>query len=514
MAGKLKRMSQIKQLLRLHKQGQSKKSIAHHLGMSKNTVKGYLKKVEELPVGVDKLLHLEDNELETKLSSGNPAYKDDRYQRLKDHLDYYVKELQRTGVTKLLLWEEYRKNHPKGYGYSQFCHHLYQHLKTQRPSMVLEHQPGVNLFIDFAGTKLSYVDRHTGEIHPCECFVACLPYSDYTFALAIRSQRIGDSIQAIASCIHFLQGVPQILVPDNFKAAIVKADRYEPTLNQALEDLANHYGMAVVPTRSRKPKDKAAVENQVKIIYSRVYAPLRNQQFFSLEELNAAIAKQTLKHNQTRMQQKPYSREEKFIAEEQPLLKELPGEAFELRYYCELTVAKNNHVCLGIDRHYYSVHYQYIGQKVKVIYSGTMVRIYREGKLIAAHQRNYQKSGYTTLKEHLCSAHAHYLDRSPDYYRKRAEAISGHFYQLIDHVFKQDRYPEQLYKSCDGLFSLQRKTDPETFDRACKIALEHQEYRYGFIRNLIENKMIHQADLWDQPELPRHENTRGKGYYQ
>ena len=513
MAGKPKRMSQIKQLIRLHQEGKGKKSIAQILGMSKNTVKVYLQKIEDLPLSPAELLALEEPQLEAKFHGGNPAYKDPRYQNLKNQLEYFARELKRKGVTKQLLWKEYCDSHPQGYGYSQFCHHLHQYLKTQHPTMVLEHQPGDKLYIDFAGKKLSYVDAATGEIHSLECFVACLPYSDYVFAMAIRSQRIEDVIPAIVACLMYLGGVPKCLVPDNFKAAVVKAHRHNPTLNQALEDLANHYGITVLPARSGKPKDKSSVENQVKNIYSRVYAPLRHVQFFSLEEVNKAIAEKTLKHNQTRMQQKPYSREEKFIAEEKSHLNALPAEPFELRYYAELTVAKNNHICLGSHRHYYSVPYQYIGKKVKVIYTTRMVRIFLKGQPIAVHKRSFRQGGYTTEKDHLCSQHAHYKDRSPDYYRKRARAASDLLYQVIDNLFKQDRYPEQLYRSCEGLLSLQRKTESKTFDRACEIALAHGQCHYPFIYNLIENNMTEQPELWDRPDLPKHKNTRGKGYY-
>lgn len=513
MAGKPKRMSQIKQLIRLRQQGEGKKHIAQRLGMSKNTVKAYLQKIEDLPISNAELLAMEDPQLEAKLHGGNPAYKDLRYQNLKSQLEYFTRELKRKGVTKQLLWKEYRDSHPQGYGYSQFCHHLHQYLKTQHPTMVLEHQPGEKLYIDFAGQKLSYADAVTGELHSLECFVACLPYSDYTFAMAIKSQRIEEVIPAIVSCFNHLGGAPQCLVPDNFKAAVVKAHRYDPTINQALEDLANHYGMTVLPARSGKPKDKSSVENQVKIIYSRVYAPLRQEQFLSPEEVNEALAEKTLKHNQTRMQQKPYSREEKFIGEERQKLKALPKEPFELRYYQQLTVAKNNHIYLGRDKHYYSVPYQHIGRRVKVIYTTRVVRIFLEGRPVAVHKRSFRQGGYTTEKEHLCSQHAHYQDRSPAYYRRKAQAVSSLLYQVVDKLFEQDRYPEQLYRTCDGLLSLQRKQDAQAFDRACEIALANDQCHYRFIYNLLENNMTEQPQWEDNSKLPRHKNTRGKDYY-
>jgi len=514
MAGKGKPMSQIKQLIRLHQQGKGKKTIACNLNISKNTVKVYLDKLRSSKFKTSTLLSMDDPVLEAIFHPGNPAYKDTRFEELKDRLDYYEQELKRVGVTQKLLWEEYRVEHPHGYSHSQFCYHLSQHLRTKNPSMVLKHIPGEKLFIDFAGKKLSYVDAETGEVVYCQVFVACLPYSDYGFCMAVRSQCISDFLYALGCCLKEIGGVPQVLVPDNLKSAITKANPYEPDVNRALEDFANHYNTTVIPTRARKPKDKALVENQVKLIYNRVYAKLRNQQFFDLHTLNLAIKDKTRDHNQTRMQQRPYCREEHFLSEEKPLLQALPEETFELKYYRVYKVAKNNHVYLTCDKHYYSVPYIYISQKVKVVYTRSTVCIYVEGKQVAVHVRDYRVSKYSTEKQHLCSTHQHYLSRSPEYYIQKAKDITEEFYRLIQQVFQQNRYPEQLYRSCDGMFRLQRKTEPEIFSKACLIALKHENYTYGFLLNIIKNKMTDQQDPQPEKPLPDHENIRGKSYYE
>lgn len=513
MAGKPKPMSQIKQLLRLHQQGWKIKTIARELGISKNTVKLYLQRVQQENWPIASLMALEGPVLEAKFHAGNPAYKDTRYQKLKDKLDYYAKQLEQTGVTKLLLWEEYHKEHPTGYGRSQFCHHLYQHIRARNPSMVLHHKPADKLFIDYAGKTLSYVDRSSGEVINCQVFVACLPYSDYGFALAVPSQKIADFIHALIRCLEFLGGVPALLVPDNLKSAIVKTDRYEPDINRALEDLANHYGTNVLPARVARPKDKALVENQVKLIYSRVYARLRNQQFFSLHALNEAITEKMYRHNQTRMQEKPYSREERFLADEKPLLGPLPTDSFQIKSYREYKVRQNNHIKLSEDSHYYSVPYQYIGETVKVIYSRSMVRIYHEGNQIGAHARDI-RPGYTTVANHLCSHHQHYLKRSPEYYLKKAKSVSSTLHELIGKLFTQDRHPEQLYSSCDGLLGIYRKIGTEKADKACKIALEYQYYSYSFVRKVLDNNMVDQQSTDPQKPLPGHDNVRGKEYYE
>ncbi len=514
MAGKPKPMSQIKQLLRQHKQGTGVKSIARNLGISKNTVKSYLAKLPDIKMDIDELLLLEDPELEIKFHAGNPAYKDERFERLKSQLDYFENEMDEVGVNRKVLWEEYKEDYPGGYEYTQFCHHLKQQLIARNPSAVLHHKPAEKLFVDFAGKKISYVDGETGEVIWCPVFVACLPYSDYSFVIAVRSQGIEDFIYALVCCLAFLGGVPIILVPDNLKSAIIKANRYEPDVNRALEDFCNHYNMAVIPTRVAAPKDKALVENQVKMAYSRIFAKLRNQQFFDIFSLNEAISEKNRNHNQTRMQRKPYCREERFLANEKPLLQPLPIEAYEIKYYRELKVAKNNHIPLTIDNHYYSVPYQWIGERVKVIYTRTMVRIYARGKMVAIHQRNYTPGQYTTVKEHLCSHHQHYLDRSPAYYMQKAEGKSEILYQVIKLLFEGGRHPEQNYKTCDGLFSLYRKTDPEIFNRACQIAIECGSYSYKFIQRIIENLNKQPDQETSINPLPDHKNIRGREYYE
>ena len=513
MAGKPKCMSQIKQLFLMHRQGKGNKTIARQLGISKNTVKAYLSKIQNGELSVDGLLELEEPILESKLFAGNPSYKEGRYGQIKDKLSYYTGELSKTGVTRKLLWQEYKQSYPDGYGYTQFCHHLSQHQLAKNPSMVLQHKAGDKLFIDFAGKKLSYIDKQTGEITECQVFIACLPYSDYSFAMAVHSQSTEDFIYALTCCLKEIGGVPQTLVPDNLKSAIIKANKYEPDVNRVLEDLANHYGTTITPARARKPKDKALVENQVKLIYSRVYAKLRNCQYFDIHSLNKAVSEKIREHNQTRMQQKEYCREEKFLSDEKPALMPLPLQDFEIKHYKELKVAKNNHIYLSADKHYYSVPYAYTGNRVKIIYTRSIVRIYAKGQSIAIHLRNYKKGGYSTDKNHLCSHHQHYLERSPEYYLKKASAKSEVFYQLTKQVFNQEKYPEQLYRTCDGLLSLQRRYTPEDFEKACRIALDVGNYSYGFIRNILNNKMVQIQTEYNDKPLPVHNNTRGAGYY-
>jgi transposase len=517
MSRKTTSMSKIKQMLLLLQASKGIKTIASITGISRNTIKSYKVRLDKMDASIDDLLLLDDPVLESVFHAGNPAYSDKRFDTLKLLLDDYIKELEnpRNHLTRFTLWQEYRSEHPDGYGYSQFCFHLGQHQSASHPTMVLSSTPGDKLLVDFAGDTLSYVDIHTGEIITCQVFVACLQYTDYGFAMAVQSQTIDDFVYALTRCLHALGGVPVQVVPDNLKTAITRANPYEPTINQVLLDMANHYGFAVTPTRVRKPRDKALVEDQVKLIYHRVYARIRKQTFHSLSELNAAMKKHVIAHNQTRMQRYPHTREERFLSVEKPCLKPLPDTDFEIKYYVKMKVSTNNHIYLGRDKHYYSVPYQWIGWKVKVAYTHTMVWIYADGQQPVSHLRSFGPDPYTTNKDHLCSTHLHYLNRSPEYYINLAKRKTPVLGELFESLFKDSsRPPEQLYKSCEGILHLHRKTEIGLFERACHLAMAEQQLSYGFLKKVIANKALtnYGSALRAKP-LPKHENIRGAEYY-
>lgn len=516
MAGKITLMSTVKQVLLKHQKGDSIRSIARHLSISRNTVKSYLVKVETLGESIDTLLSLDDVQLESRFHAGNPSYSDLRHDTLMKYMSYFCKELTIKGVTRHLLWEEYCKEHPAHYSYSQFCFHLDQNLKAQRPTMVLNHNAAEKLMIDFSGHKMSYIDRDTGEVIWCQLYIATLPFSNYIFVRACPTQGLQDFISCTKKCFEFLGGVPQALVTDNLKSAVTKANKYEPDVNETFNKMANHYGTTVFPTRTYKPKDKAMVELMVKNVYTHVKAKLRNTQFFSLTELNEAIEVQTVAFNQRRRQRNPYTREEQFIASEKSLLKPLPCTAFDIEYIRQYKIAQNNHFCLTEDKHYYSVPYHYIGKKVKVIYTESVVKIYYDKTIIAQHTRDYSFGKYTTCKEHLCSAHQAYLSKSPDYYKQMAFRNSITMHTLISCLFDQkDKYPEQLYKTCDGLFSLARKYKYSlVFTNACQIAIDQKIYSYGFVKKILDNNMTGaHASSGEYRPLPDHSNIRGKDYF-
>ena len=299
------------------------------------------------------LLQLEDPVLDGLFNAGNPDYLHEKFTDFKSLIPYLEKEIGRKHVTRKLLWEEYRAEHPQGYGYSQFCYHLNQLKVARKSSAVIHHDPGNKLEIDFAGDKLGYINRQTGELINVQVFVAACSFSKYAYAIAVESQRTDDFLYALGACLEHLGGVPNIVVPENLKAAVTKADKYEPELNTLMSDFANHYGFTVVPARPYRPKDKPNTERSVLLIYQRVYAKLRNHTFFSLTDLNDAIFEKVREHNQTRMQQYNHSREELFLAQEKSFLKPLPTSSYQVKYYANLIVLPNNCVYLARDKHHY-----------------------------------------------------------------------------------------------------------------------------------------------------------------
>lgn len=506
----------IKQIYRLHRQNKGKKTISRELGISKNTVKKYLAIIENIPDQTENILQAEDEALSQRVHGQNIYKEDRRYHYLVSQMDYFFQELKRPGVTRWLLWKEYRQKEIQGYSYSQFCWHFQQWAKKREISLPQDHAPGDLLYIDFAGRTFSYVDRDTGELKQAQVFVGVLGYSQYSYIEAVESQRTQDFIRALSNCLHYFKGVPKGIVPDNLKSAVVKTDRYEPKLNKVLEDFANHYGTTVIPARSRKPKDKSLAEAFVSHSYSHIYAPLRDCEFHSPGEINEAFREKLELYNQRRFQRSDYTREDLFEREEKPFLRWLPHERFQIKKYRKLKVQPNIHILLYEDKHYYSVPFRYVGEKVSVIYTNRVVDIYCKGEKIASHLRDRKPHRYTTVKEHMPSHYQKYLERSPEYYLSWARNQSREVEQVVETVLSTRPHPEQAYKSCDGIKALARKSGREKLIRACKKALEVNACSYTFLKRVIENGMVELEDNREkasQKQLPLHSNIRGSDYY-
>jgi transposase len=370
------------------------------------------------------------------------------------------------------------------------------------------------MYIDFTGKKLSIIDEDTGEIQDLEVFVALLGYSQYTYVEALRSQKKEDFIQATQNALHFFGGVPRALVPDNLKSAVTNANKYEPDLNETFLDFANHYQTTVLPARSRKPRDKALVENAVNLVYSRIFAPLRNESFFSVDQLNFVIREQLDKHNNQNFQKEPVSRRDKFIKQERSLLMSLPKERYEIKQYKTAKVMKNCHVQL--DKHYYSVPYRFIGKTVKIIYTTKHVNIFQGTDRIATHERGQKPFSYTTQGQHLPSTHQFVSQWSPDKFLQWSEKISPVVKSYIEQILGQKNYPEQSYRSCVGILSFEKKVGRDRLIKAVERATGYHAYNYKVIKNIIEGKLDMLAEQQigaQQQNLPFHENIRGKENY-
>lgn len=515
MAGKLIAMSKLKQIIRLRENGAALQTISKAVKSSRNTVRKYLRLIEVKGYTYDELLTKEDHELEALLNDPDEKSKR-RYDELEVLFPYFKKELKRTGVTRWTLWGEYKNKCPDGYSYSHFCDHLKQWFDYQSATMHFEHSPGDKMFIDFAGKKLQIVDKQTGEIKDVEVYVSLLGYSQLTYVEGVYSQKKEDFIKATGNALHYFGGVPKVMIPDNLKSAVTKASKYEAELNETFNDFANHYGASVLPTRSKKPRDKALVENAVNIVYSRIYAPLRNRVFYSMAELNNAIWELLKKHNNEPFQKEPISRREKFEREEKLKLTPLPSERFEIKYYKMVKVMKNCHVHLSEDKHYYSVPYRYIGKKIKLVYKGNHVSIFYNTARIAFHKRNYKKYGYTTVKEHLPSTHRFVSEWNPDKFINWASRIDEKVKQYITCILDSKTYPEQAYRSCVGILSQEKKVGKERLIKAVERAIYYNVYNYKTIDRIIKGKldMLNpDTETTIQAKLPFHENIRGAENY-
>jgi transposase len=517
MAGKPIDMSKLRKVLKLYTQGKSKSFISDYLRLSRNTVKKYIRQFHELKITLEELNELDDAKLEELFIKTQTQDLPPKLKALYAFFPYAEKELKKTGVTKMLLWREYKQKHPEGVQSTQFCEHFNRWSKRTnvKPVMHMVHKAGDKMFVDYAGKTLQIVDKESGEITEVQFFVAILGSSQLTYAEASMSQKKEDFITSVENALHYYKGVPQAIVPDNLKSAVTKSNRYEPTLNETFLDFAEHYGTTILPARAYKPRDKSLAEGAVKILYTRIYSVLRGRTFFDLETLNQAIWEALEKHNSTKFTGKAYSRKDLFDEIEAHKLSLLPQERYEIKQQSMATVMQNGHVLLSEDKHYYSVPYQYIRKKVKLLYSSKTVEVYHKYNRIAVYPRVKSPYNYTTTKEHLASTHQFITEWTPQRFINWAASIDENVKQLIINVLEKKQHPEQAYKSCMGILSLAKKVGDERLINACIRALEYGIYNYKTVQSILEkglDKM--EEDNKQQQELPSHNNIRGKEYYQ
>jgi transposase len=421
-------------------------------------------------------------------------------------------ELRRKGVTLRLLWVEYREAHPYGYGHSQFCALYREWAKHLKPSMRLSHKGGEKVFVDYAGQTVPIVDPHTGEVREAQIFIGVLGASNYTYAEAQESQELPNWIGAHVRMFAFFGGTPEIVVPDNAKVGVKHPCRYEPDLNPTYQDLAEHYGVAVIPTRVRKPKDKAKAEVGVQVVERWILARLRNRTFFHLVDLNQAIRGLLEELNTRPMQHLERSRRALFEELDQPALKPLPEQPYELAIWKKARVNIDYHI--EFEKHYYSVPYTLIHKEVYVRATQLIIEVFHNNQRVASHRRVQSPGRHTTLSEHMPPTHQAYLEWSPERLTRWTQKIGPYTTQLVQVLLDSRQHPEQAYRSCLGLLRLGSRFGEERLEAACRRALDAGIHSYKGVKNILDAK-LDQLEPEEPPALvpPTHENVRGQAYY-
>jgi len=513
MSNKPIEMRKIKRIYKFDSQGLSHRKISVQLGVSRPTIKKYLEQIKKYELTLEEVELMSIEELSQLF--GQLKKEDSRKLKvLKKYFPHFDKELKKTGVTRKFLWEEYISKHPDGLKLSQFSYWYKQWCLAVSPVMHFNHKAGDKLFIDYTGKKLQVIDPSTGEVKQAEVILCVLGSSQMTYVEATYTQRKEDFIKSIENSLWFFKGVPRALVTDNLKAAVKKSSKYEPVLNETFSDFADYYQTTVLPTRAYKPRDKAIVENAVKIIYTRVFAKLRTQTFHTLESLNKAILEHLEKHNNMSFRGRSYSRKDIYEQTELESLNPLPLERYEIKHIQMGTVHKNSHVYLKRDKHYYSVPYRYISQKARIISSSTVVQIYIKQEYVASHVRNEQAYGYSTKSDHMPSQHQFVSEWSSKKFIEWATSIGPFCKEYIEKVLDKKQHPEQSYKSCAGILHMTKKVGKDRLEKACKRALEYDAYNYSTLRRILEKGWEEQNESPQQNnEIPQHQNIRGNDYY-
>lgn len=516
MARKRIPVKKIREILKHSYEGKlSIRQIAKVCGVSKSLVSDYLTTFKRGGLAYENIAKISDTEL-IELFKGKKGENNIRYQAMLPKMPYYVKELKKTGVTRQLLWEEYCKNNDNTFSYSQFCYHLQCWQDFQEVSMKQYHTPGDKMFVDYTGDTLPYTDGDSGEPKRAEVFVAILGASGLTYAEAAESQKKESFLRSTEHSFRYFGGVTKAVVPDNLKSAVIKASKYEPEINPLFDDFADYYRTTIIPARAYRPKDKALVENAVRLMYQRVFAPLRNNVFYSLDELNEAIIEKVEEHNNKKLQVLQISRRELFNEIEKSELKMLPASPYPMKFFENHKVAPDYHVLLSADKHYYSVPWQLKGKQILIIYDERVVAIYHDNLRIVQHLRDRKRSGYTTVSEHMPAHHKFYASWSVEKFESWAASIGKETLDVIRHILESRHHPEQAFKSCVGILSLASKCENHDLNMACRKAWNFNRISYrevkAYLEDIIRLKKLNRDDK-QIFMFERHSNLRNTVNY-
>lgn len=504
-------MRRIREVLRLRLgEGLSGRQVSSATGLPLTTIWDQVHRARQAGLGWPLRAGLDDAELEAMLFA---APRPTSVVRPMPDWNYVHKELRRKGVTLALLNLEYLEQHPDGYQYSQFCDRYRRWQKKLDVVMRQEHRAGEKMFIDFAGQTVPIIEPTTGVITEAEIFVTVLGASNYTYVEAFPTQELPYVIAAHAHALTFYGGSTSIWVPDNMKTAVTKPHRYEPILNRTYEEMAIHFGCAVIPARPRKPRDKAKVEAGVLIAERWILARLRNRTFFSLAELNVAIRELVGYLNRKPFKKLPGSRLELFEEVDRPALRPLPPTPYEFALWPKAKVNIDYH--LEADRHYYSVPFRYVGEACDVRLTAGVVEIFLRARRIASHLRSYKRGGFTTDPNHMPESHRRHLEWTPSRIVSWAQKTGPATAEFAEGVLESRQHPEQGYRSCLGIMSLGKRYGSDRLEAACKRALSVRAFSYRSVESILKHG-LDRHPLPDQPRLRPHrlhENVRGAHYY-
>lgn len=512
MAAERLTMRQIREVLRLKWElGYSDRRTAQACGVSRPAVRSYLRRAAAAGLQWPLAAELEDPALEQRLFP-SPVSAPAGARPLPEPAAMH-QELRRKGVTLMLLWEEYKAIHPAGLQYSQYCEHYRRWAARIRPSMRQVHRAGERCFVDYAGQTVLIVEPGTGEVRPAQVFVAVLGASHYCFAEATWSQALPDWIGSHGRALRYFGGVPELLVPDNLASAVSRAHRYEPVLNPTYREMATHYGTAILPARVRRPRDKAKVETAVQLVERWILARLRHRTFFSLAELNVAIAGLLEDLNARPLRVLPGTRRSQFEQIDRPALRPLPPTPYVYAEWTQARVHIDYHV--AVDSHYYSVPYLLIGQQLDVRLTASTIEVFRRGQRVAAHVRAHQQGRHTTAAEHMPVAHREYAHWTPARLIAWAGQTGPATARLVATLMARRAHPQQGFRACLGIMRLGKSYGASRLEAACGRALQLGTYSYRSLESILRRGLEQQPLPAAAPTgpSPEHANVRGPGYY-
>jgi len=505
-------MRKVREVLRLkHACGASVRTIARSVGIGHASVAEYLRRTAVIGITWPVPPELDDAELERRLFA--PAGFNRPAARIMPDWNHVHAELRRRGVTLVLLWEEYRAAHPDGYGYSRFCDLYIAWRRGITATMRQTHAAGEKLFVDFAGDTVPVFDGAGGEERQAHVFVAVLGASNYTYAEARWSEGLADWTGAHVNTLTFLGGAPKLLVCDNLRAGVTAACRYEPGINRTYQEMAAHYGAAVLPTRVRRPRDKAKVEVAVLIVERFILARLRNRRFLSLGELNAAIRDVLGDLNARLMRKLGASRREFFETIDKPALQPLPPEPYSYAEWRRCRVAPDYHI--EVHGHFYSVPSRLIRDVVEARITDTTIEVFHAGQRVAAHPRSALRRRHTTIPDHMPSAHRRYASWTPARMLSFAEQIGPGTVALVELIMRTKPHPEQGFRACLGILQLAKTYGDDRLEAACQRGLTIGSRSYSSIASILRNGLdrAFQEEPPADPAPLLHANIRGRGYY-